>query len=79
MTDLRYPRDIDTFDDLCNAFAWVGSQGFVEAISGGDHSVGTTLEIMLNHALDADSSADFGFTELKVQREGTFLQDLIIH
>jgi len=66
-----FPGKVDTFDELCEAFAWVEAQGFVEAISSGDHSVGTTLEIMLNHALDANSSADFGFTELKVQREGT--------
>jgi len=71
MTDLRYPGEIDSLSDLCDAFEWVESQGFVEAISAGDHSVGTTLEVMLNHALDADSSADFGFTELKVQRYGT--------
>ena len=71
MTELRYPGDIDSLSDLCDAFAWVESQGFVEAISEGDHSVGTTLEVMLNHALDSDSSADFGFTELKVQRSGT--------
>jgi hypothetical protein len=66
-----YPGNIDSFDDLQEAFRWVEGQGYVPAISGGPHAVGTTLEIMLNHALDADSASDFGFTELKAQRSGT--------
>ena len=66
-----YGQSIDDFDDLIEAFIWVGEQGFVPAISGGPHSVGTTLETMLDHPLDADASSDFGFTEIKCQREGT--------
>lgn len=66
-----YSGDIDDLDDLCDAFRWAEQQGFVDAISGGPHAVGTTLEIMLNHDLDADAASDFGFTELKAQRENT--------
>ena len=66
-----YPHDIEDFDDLCEAFRWASEQGFVNAISDGPHAVGTTLEEMLNHDLDADPSRDFGFTELKAQRSET--------
>ncbi len=64
-----YDGNIEDFDDLIEAFEWVREQGFVPAISSGPHSVGTTLETMLGHPLDADSSSDFGFTEIKTQRE----------
>ena len=66
-----YPSDIENFDDLLEAFEWIQEQGPVRAISGGPHSVGTTLETLLNHPLDADSASDFGFTEIKAQRSGT--------
>ena len=66
-----YPGEIEDFDDLLEAFEWIREQGPVKAISGGPHSVGTTLETLLNHPLDADSASDFGFTEIKAQRDGT--------
>ena len=66
-----YPGGIDHFQDLLNAFEWVRNLGPVKAISGGPHSVGTTLETLLNHPLDADTASDFGFTEIKAQRHGT--------
>jgi hypothetical protein len=66
-----YPDSVDDFNDLLDAFSWVQEQGPVKAISGGPHSVGTTLELLLNHQLDADSASDFGFTEIKAQRSGT--------
>ena len=66
-----YPGDINDFSDLLDAFRWVENQGPVKAISSGPHSVGTTLETLLNHDLDADAASDFGFTEIKAQRYGT--------
>ena len=47
-----YPSEIDNFSDLLDAFLWVENQGPVKAISSGPHSVGTTLETLLNHDLD---------------------------
>ncbi len=41
-----YSGNIDDLDDLCDAFRWAEQQGFVDAISGGPHAVGTTLEIL---------------------------------
>ena len=63
-----YGQSIDGIDDLIEAFAWVRDQGFVPAISSGPHSVGTTLERMLNHDLDALPLKDWKDTEMKAQR-----------
>ena len=70
-TQPEYTHDIETVDELQRALFWVKEQGWIPAISRGDHSVGTTLEIVLGHPLDSLPSRDFGETEGKAQRMHT--------
>jgi hypothetical protein len=66
-----YQGKIINASDLTVALQWVEQQGFIPAISSGPHSVGTTLETMLNHELDALPLKDWEDTEMKAQRNKT--------
>ena len=66
-----YPGKITNSSDLSVALQWVEQQNFIQAISSGPHSVGTTLETVLNHDLDALPLRDWDDTEMKAQRNRT--------
>ena len=66
-----YPYGISDSGDLSEALLWIREQGWIPAVSKGPHSVGTTLELALNHPLDSLPSRDFGDTEGKAQRANT--------
>ena len=66
-----YPHPITNSEDLAEALLWIREQGWIPAVSRGPHSVGTTLELALNHPLDSLPSRDFGDTEGKAQRANT--------
>ena len=63
--------DISSVTDLKVALEWVDSLGYVRQFSKGPHSVGTTLETLLGHDLDAMPLRDFPGCELKAQRKET--------
>ena len=67
----QYGKTIQTINDLRVALEWVKSLGPVPQISKGPHSVGTTLETLLDHDLDSLPLRDFPECELKAQRGTT--------